>query len=309
MIVQIYEIQDPLEAEAMMALGVDHLGSVLLSEGEWKDPLLKEVMRLTEGTTTKNSLIPLFADRLTLFRALDHYHPHFIHFCDSLTDPAGKALDLGKRVDLQGEVKTRFPEIRIMRSIPVPRDAGAWDGFPTLSLAAALEPVSDVFLTDTWVGSEAPVAGFIGITGLEADRDLASRLVDQSAIPVILAGGLSPENVYEALVSTRPAGADSCTHTNRVDETGRPLRFRKDPRRVAAFVEETRRAQRAIIEERDRLLKQLAAAEEELRERRAALPAHSIRPHQLAAIEELEEAVAAKRRAIDRYKEFRWTSP
>ena len=33
MIIQIYEIQTPSEAERCIELGVDHIGSVILSEG------------------------------------------------------------------------------------------------------------------------------------------------------------------------------------------------------------------------------------------------------------------------------------
>ena len=68
----------------------------------------------------------------------------------------------------QGDVKTRhlkkkFPEIGIMRSIPIPQK-GILPHFPSLKIAHLLEPVSDIFLTDTWLGKE-PVKGFIGITG------------------------------------------------------------------------------------------------------------------------------------------------
>ena len=35
-LVQIYEVQEPDEAEALIALGVDHIGSVLLSQNSWK---------------------------------------------------------------------------------------------------------------------------------------------------------------------------------------------------------------------------------------------------------------------------------
>ncbi len=38
MIVQVYEIQTPHEAEKCIDLGVDHLGSVVLSEEEWRQP-------------------------------------------------------------------------------------------------------------------------------------------------------------------------------------------------------------------------------------------------------------------------------
>jgi hypothetical protein len=41
------------------------------------------------------------------------------------------------------------------------------------------------------------------------------------------------------------------------------------------------------------LLQKIGALKEELRDREKALPAHTIRPHQLLAIEELEEKIRA----------------
>ena len=64
----------------------------------------------------------------------------------------------------------------------------------------------------------------------------------QSRIPVILAGGLSPENVREAVLAVRPAGVDSCTLTNAVDEAGAYVRFQKDPDKVERFVRQARKA-------------------------------------------------------------------
>ena len=77
----------------------------------------------------------------------------------------------------------------------------------------------------------------------------ATHVIDKvmaASLPVILAGGLSPENAYGAITEVKPAGADSCTQTNRLDGDGRPLRFRKDFVKVAAFVAEVRRAAKAI---------------------------------------------------------------
>jgi phosphoribosylanthranilate isomerase len=67
-------------------------------------------------------------------------------------------------------------------------------------------------------------------------------LVEQSGIPVILAGGLSPENVGEGVRLTMAAGADTCTATNLLDENGIPIRFRKNPEKVRRFVEACREA-------------------------------------------------------------------
>jgi phosphoribosylanthranilate isomerase len=66
--------------------------------------------------------------------------------------------------------------------------------------------------------------------------------VAASPIPVILAGGLSPENARDAILETRPAGVDSCTGTNARDAAGIPIRFKKDMARVRRFIEEARRA-------------------------------------------------------------------
>jgi phosphoribosylanthranilate isomerase len=245
MIVQIYEIQTPEEAERCIELGVDHIGSVLLSEEEWRQPRIREVIRLTEGSGARNSLIPLFSSRETLYRALDHYRPHFVHFCETLTDVRGRALDLEPFLRQQADLKGRFPGVRIIRSIPVPPEGHGLEAFPTLTIAERLEPVSDLFLTDTWLGRE-PVEGYIGITGRTGDRNLLRGLVTHSRIPVIVAGGVSPDNVYELLVDTRAAGADSCTRTNAADGEGNPIRFKKDFAKVRDLVQEARRAARTL---------------------------------------------------------------
>jgi len=290
MIAQIYEIQTPAEAEHCIALGVDRLGSVLLSEGAWKQPLLKEVIRLCDGTKTTNSLIPLMREKDTLFKAMDYYRPHYVHFCESLTDGSAQRNDLTGLIRLQEDLKEKFPEIGIVRSIPIPASSTQGD-FPFLEMASDMAPVSDLFLIDTWVGQE-PVAGYIGITGQTADWDMARELVLQSTRPVLLAGGLSPGNVYDALLAVMPAGADSCTHTNQMDDAGKPIRFKKDFKKVASFVQEVRRAEETISKQKDSLLAKLEERRAELKEREAALPAHSVRPHQIMAIEDLEEEIA-----------------
>jgi len=297
MITQIYEIQTPQEAEKCIELGVDQIGSVLLSQGDWRVEVLREVTRICERTDIKCSLIPLFEDGNTLYRAIDYYRPHFIHFCEGLTDGDGQEIELDRFIEFQSNLKDKFPEIRIMRSIPVPEE-GSSSGFPTIAIARALEPVSDIFLTDTWLGKE-PVAGYIGITGTTCDWEIAGELVLKSKIPVILAGGLSPENVYDAVLKVFPFGADSCTQTNLVAEDGNPIRFRKDFKKVEKFVKEVRSAEEQIEVKREELEKNLKDLKEELREREASLPAHSIRPHQLIVIEELEEEIAAKEKELE----------
>jgi phosphoribosylanthranilate isomerase len=191
-----------------------------------------------------NSLIPLFRNIDIISRVVDYYQPHYVHFCDALPNSSHRKRYLAPFIEIQSEFKKRYPEIGIMRSLPVP-EQGVSGVFTALEIASALEPVSDLFLIDTWTPAE-PVKGFIGITGRTVDWEKACELCRSTHIPVLLAGGLSPNNVCEAILKVMPAGADSCTQTNAHDKNGNPVRFKKDFRKVEAFVKEVRRAEMLI---------------------------------------------------------------
>ena len=61
-ITQIYEIQTPAEAQQVVAAGVDHIGSVVVSGKEWKQSSIKETIRFIERTPAKSSLILLYSE-------------------------------------------------------------------------------------------------------------------------------------------------------------------------------------------------------------------------------------------------------
>jgi len=247
--VQIYEVQTPSEAETMIGLGVDHVGSVLLSETDWKEPLLRQTVDAVKSLGGKSSLIPLFNEEEAVLRALDYYRPDIVHFCEMLQN-TGKGKALQERLcQLQMRIREHFSGIDIMRSIPIP-PPGRGNQEAMLAIAGRFAQVSDFFLTDTALPAEGsdtddaqPVKGFVGITGKTCRWDYARALVDFSDIPVILAGGISPENVERGISAVKPAGVDSCTCTNAVDGDGRSVRFRKDPRRVRKLVEAVRSAE------------------------------------------------------------------
>lgn len=244
MIIQLYEIQNPGEAEILMDMGVDHIGSIIASDRRWKDPILKQTVERVQSKNGKSSLIPLFRDPDIVYQAVEYYHPDLIHFCDDLMVPEADPSQYG--VEIQKSLKSRFPELGIMRTIPVPkRGAGETRNF--VETMHRFEPWSDYFLIDTWI-PESPVNGYIGITGQTCDWGMAASLVRSTAIPVILAGGLSPDNVYDAICEVNPAGVDSCSGTNDRGEDGHPIRFKKDFKRVKRFIDEVRRAQRALCD-------------------------------------------------------------
>lgn len=238
MIIQIYEIQTPSEAEMLILLGVDHIGSVILSEDYWKVSSVKETVKLVSETDCRSSLIPLFSKPDAVFRMLDYYEPDILHCCEALADTNGIFESCKSLIHLQEGVKKRFPEVSIMRSVPIAQP-GMGDMIPSLELARMFEPVSDYFLTDTLLvkSDSQPVAGFVGITGQICDWEVGAKLLEVSGIPVILAGGLSPDNVADAIGQTRPAGVDSCTGTNALNSKGQAARFKKNPEKVRRFVE------------------------------------------------------------------------
>jgi phosphoribosylanthranilate isomerase len=245
-LVQIYEVQTPDEAEKLIEMGVDHIGSVLLSGDAWQQPSIKGVIDFTRGTVGRSSIIPLFQDTDGISRALDYYRPDIVHFCEALTTCDGNSLAWELPLQVQRVIKERFPEIKVMRSIPI-APPGSSERVPSLSLARLFEEISDYFLTDTLLAGgngspegEQPVCGFVGITGLTCDWDVAAALVRQSPIPVILAGGISPGNVAAGIERVCPAGIDSCTCTNAADDKGSPIRFKKDMHRVRKLVNTVR---------------------------------------------------------------------
>ncbi len=251
-IVQIYEIQEAREVRPLIEAGVDHVGTVIDSPDDPPWPYLLKTVKAVQAEGKKSVIIPLFSDLFAIFHALSYFQPDFVHFCEAISPSsgglAGPLSRLPNLVRIQAEVKEKFPSLGIIRSIGLPRP-----GRTSRELAGHIEevigtlaPYTDFFLLDTLQEGEQPVSGFVGITGEICDWALAREIVDLSPRPVILAGGLGPDNVAEAIRYVRPAGVDSCTRTNVLDERGRPLRFRKDMKLVSLFVREARRMEKVL---------------------------------------------------------------
>ena len=190
-------------------------------------------------------------------RTLDYYQPDMVHFCEALSDRDDLWNFCDKLIRLQAFVRKHFPEIKIMRSIPVAQTREN-NKIPTIEFAQRFEAASDYFLTETILmnsfGSDIdyqPVPGFVGITGEICNWETARQLVENASIPVILAGGISPQNVLNGIRQVRPAGVDSCTQTNVVDNSGKPIRFKKDLVKVKRLVEQVRAVEKSSAHSRD----------------------------------------------------------
>jgi phosphoribosylanthranilate isomerase len=116
-------------------------------------------------------------------------------------------------------LNTRFPDLQLIRTIPVIDEQ-------SLLLAQQYDGLLDDLLLDTYQPGDTQV----GATGAPHDWDLSRRIVRSAHTPVIVAGGLGPQNVADAIRTVRPAGVDSKTHT---DQDGGPC---KDLEQVRALV-------------------------------------------------------------------------
>jgi len=119
------------------------------------------------------------------------------------------------------------PDLGIIKSVVFHREEAE------LTIARALEcsPWIDHFITDTY----DPSTGASGATGQTHDWDLSKALVSRSPRPVVLAGGLTPVNVAEAIRAAAPAGVDVHTGVENADGF-------KDRGKVRAFVHAARDA-------------------------------------------------------------------
>lgn len=73
---------------------------------------------------------------------------------------------------------------------------------------------------------DTAVKGQSGGTGQVSDWTLAARIVAASPLPVLLAGGITPDNAAAALATVKPAGVDASSRLERAPGLKDPVRVR-----------------------------------------------------------------------------------
>jgi phosphoribosylanthranilate isomerase len=129
------------------------------------------------------------------------------------------------------QIKTNHPKLRIIKSLII----GKTSEKILLKNMQSWSSLVDAFLLDTF----DPESGASGATGKTHDWEISRILVENSKRPVILAGGLTPANVHQAILTVHPAGVD--VHSGVEDHHGR-----KDRRLVERFISEARKAFKMI---------------------------------------------------------------
>ena len=211
-LVQVAGIRSLAEARMVRACGVDFLGFPLRLSVHDPDTTEDDARSIMAAVGPQNCVLITYET--------DPYS--LLAFCRFL------GVDIVQlHADVPPEtirlIKARAA-LRIIKSYVVGRDSLSPKDF-----VRAYAVSCDAFITDTF----DPVSGASGATGKTHDWTVSAELVRCSTRPVILAGGLDPDNVREAIRIVRPAAVDAHTGVEAPDGS-------KDETMVRSFVQEAR---------------------------------------------------------------------
>lgn len=213
--VQIYTMQTVAEAVAVAALDVDHVGVTPSDRGlpgEVGFSLGAEICAAVAGVATSVALT-VEVDVAAIEEMVRVVRPDIVHLCGppGAVGPAAVA-----------QLRRSLPEVVVMQAVAV-------TGPEAMDVARSYEDVADYLILD----SIAPGIPGVGAAGTVHDWEVSAAIVADVGLPVVLAGGLSPDNVAAAVAVVDPWGVDSLTHTSRPDGVDG---FRKDLDLVSRFV-------------------------------------------------------------------------
>jgi phosphoribosylanthranilate isomerase len=162
-------------------------------------------------SSSRGVALLLSADVRLIEQIVSELKPDIVHL--------GASTDLLTPSAVQ-RLKKRCGAITVMRSIPVTGDE-------SVAIAQSYDGVADMLLLD----SHRPGDVQIGALGVTHSWELDRKIVESVRIPVIIAGGLGPDNIADAIRMVRPAGVDSKTKTDKDDGS-----HTKDLQKIRQFV-------------------------------------------------------------------------
>lgn len=218
MFTQIYSIQTAEEALACVAAGADYFGLAADSGKNLPAELtLPEAKKIFDAAGERIGKIAItVADGPEdIYPVIQYLTPDVIHLCGNSYYADAQFVRRAKELQ---------PGIEVLQAIPMV-------GPEAIDQAVHFAQFCDRLILD----SVDPAIAGIGAAGTTHDwaisREICRRLAG-TGCKVILAGGLGPDNVADAIRQVRPDGVDSFTRTSRKTPDG----SRKDPELIAHFV-------------------------------------------------------------------------
>ena len=196
---QIYSLIEYDESVKTMDAGADHIGLVPMQNGgvpAHRVPI-ERVHRIFDECRRRGVVsvaIMLTNDPEEMLELAKEVKPDILHVAGD-----GYAADR----EFARCLKEIVPDTKLMQAVLV-------DDESAVDRAKQYAEYCDFILTDSGL---APDTG-IGASGLTHDWAIDARIVAECGKPVIMAGGLGPENVAEAIRQCKPYGVDSLTKTS-----------------------------------------------------------------------------------------------
>jgi len=216
-LIQIAGIKDLDEARKLIKLGADQIGFPLRLTHNAEDLSDQEARSIIKkiNKPDKFLLITYLTEPGEIIKLCKFLNIHKVQLHNHMT-----THNLAK-------LKNQAPNIEIIKSLII--KAGNLPDIKKYINNSA--QYIDYYITDTY----DPDTGASGATGKTHDWEISRKIVEHSPKPVILAGGLTPKNVRQAILEVQPAGVDA--HTGLEDSQGR-----KDYELVENFIREVRQA-------------------------------------------------------------------
>lgn len=182
------------------------VGAMPSGPGPISDPVIREV-----AASAPRTVMPvLLTSRDTADSIADHVRSTGV-----------SAVQIVRRVppEVRRELRSLVPGLTVLQVVHVQGPGSTEEAVESASW-------SDYLLLDS--GRPSATVPELGGTGRTHDWSVSAEIVRRSPIPVLLAGGLRPENVAEAVGAVKPFGVDACTGL-------RDARGRLVPARLEAF--------------------------------------------------------------------------
>jgi phosphoribosylanthranilate isomerase len=143
--------------------------------------------------------------------------------------PSALQVQSEMSIDSLSQLRDRCPEVKIVKSLHV-YPGVVEDKIINEAASLAYSKSVDAILLDS---RRSKLSKQTGGTGITHDWEISAAVVDAlNLFPVVLAGGLRPENVRSAIVQVKPRAVDVMTGVEKQGAKGT-----KDYTKVQAFVQ------------------------------------------------------------------------
>jgi len=199
MIKQIYSLVNYNESVATMDAGADHIGLVPMQSGgvpAHRVPfdVVDRIFNEAKKRGVKCVAIMLNKDPDEMMFITKRLNPDIVHIA---------GMDFTADAAFADRLHKECKGVELMQAVLV-------DGPAAVDRAKEFAKFCDYILTDSGLAVDTG----IGASGLTHDWNIDAEIIKSVNIPVIMAGGLGPDNVEECIRQVRPYGVDSLTKTS-----------------------------------------------------------------------------------------------